>query len=62
MAAVKPVLYVPGHDFSDVGIDLPVIPVDDDFFEYLQELSAEHSLDITEFWEYWSAWEKENCE
>jgi len=58
MAAVKPVLHL--YDSPNDLIDLPIILIDDDFFEYLEELSADQSLDITEFWEYWEEWAKEN--
>jgi hypothetical protein len=40
---------------------LPVIVVDDDFAEYLEEQSYE-SLEVIELWEEWSAWAKENLE
>lgn len=40
---------------------LPVIVVDDDFSEHLEEHSYE-SLEVVELWEEWSAWAKENLE
>ena len=43
-------------------LDLPVIVVDDDFFEYLEEESAGNSIDINELAIYFSDWMKENCE
>ena len=38
---------------------LPVIPVDDDFCEHLEEHSYE-SLEMVELWEEWIDWSKEN--
>jgi len=46
-------------DFSEIGIELPVIVVDDDFIEFLEEESVE-SMEVVEMAEYWAQWEKEN--
>lgn len=53
-----PVVFLEGQD---IGLDLPAIVVDDDFLEYLEEESVEHSMDISEFAIYWNNWVRENC-
>ncbi len=40
---------------------LPAIPVDDDFFEHIEERFYE-SLEVVELWEEWNTWAKENVE
>jgi hypothetical protein len=40
---------------------LPVIPIDDDFYDYIvDEASDEYTMDIGEFGMLWTAWAKEN--
>ena len=46
----------------DVGLDLPIILVDDDFYEYLEEESAGQLIDVNELAIYFHQWMKENCE
>jgi len=45
-----------------MGFDLPLIVVDEDFFEYLEDETAYEggSLDIGEFATYYLEWEKAN--
>ena len=38
---------------------LPIVVIDDDFCEHLEERSFE-SLEVVELWEEWSEWAKEN--
>ena len=44
------------------GLALPVLVMDEDFFEYLEEenVDAENGLDILDFALYYEQWEKEN--
>ena len=42
--------------------ELPVVVVDDDFYEYLEEESVDGSLESVEFAEYWVEWALENVE
>ena len=59
MAELQPTAHFPGAE--DTGIDLPVIVIDDDFFEFLQEISVDDkSMDVSELFEYWSEWEGEH--
>lgn len=59
MAELQPTAHFPGSE--DIGIDLPVIVIDDDFFEFLQEISVDDkSMDVSELFEYWSEWEDEH--
>lgn len=44
------------------GSDLPVVKIDDDFFEYLLEESIDSIVDINELAIYFAEWMKENCE
>ena len=46
------------------GLALPVLVMDDDFFEFLEEenIDAENGLDIVEFSLYYEQWERENVE
>lgn len=44
---------------EDMGLDLPVIVVDDDFVEFVEEECYE-TMDVVEFWELWNQWEKDN--
>lgn len=44
------------------GSDLPVVAIDDDFFEYLLEESIDSIVDINELAIYFAEWMKENCE
>lgn len=46
---------------KDIGLDLPVVVADDDFFEYLHEHSVESPIDINELAIYFAEWMKENC-
>ena len=46
----------------DVGAKLPVVVMDDDFIQYLQEQSIDSPIDINELAIYFAAWMKENCE
>jgi hypothetical protein len=39
---------------------LPVVAVDDDFLEYLQEEGVDSSLELIEFIEYWDTWSRKN--
>ena len=59
MAELQPTAHFLGAE--DIGIDLPVIVIDDDFFEFLQEISVDDkSMDVSELFEYWSEWEDEH--
>jgi len=44
------------------GLDLPVIVMDEDFFEYLEEESydSERGISIVDFAIYYLDWEREN--
>jgi hypothetical protein len=44
------------------GLALPVLVMDEDFFEYLEEenIDAENGLDILDFALYYEQWEREN--
>jgi len=46
----------------EIGLNLPVVVADDDFFEYLQEQSVESPIDVNELAIYFHQWMKENCE
>lgn len=59
ITGLQPVVFFEG---KDVGLDLPLIVVDDDFIEYLEEESVEEFLEIDEFAIYWSTWLKECTE
>lgn len=50
------------RDGEDLGLDLPAYVVDVDFFEFLQEESADNSVDVIEMLEYFDEWMKEECE
>jgi hypothetical protein len=59
MAELQPTAFFPGAE--DIGIDLPVVVVDDDFFEFLQEISVDdESMDVAEVFEYWNEWVQEH--
>ena len=48
---------------SDVTFfGLPVVVMDDDFFEFLEENSIETSMELNEFGVYLHQWLKEECE
>jgi len=51
-------------DGEPFGFDLPLLVVDDSFFEYLEDETDYEggSLDIGEFALYYLEWEKENAE
>jgi hypothetical protein len=49
-------------EMMEIGLDLPVVVMDDDFIEYLEEESAGNSIDINELAIYFHQWMKENCE
>lgn len=49
-------------DGKELGLDLPMWVVDEDFYEYLQEEGAEDSLELDTFAEYWVDWLEENTE
>ena len=46
----------------EVGLDLPVLVVDDDFLEYLHENSFTKTIDVNDFIFEWVNWAKENVE
>ena len=47
----------------DIGLDLPVIVLDDDFFEFLEEMEIDSgSMDIEVFERLYYQWEKENID
>ena len=46
----------------DMGLDLPVVVVDDDFIEYLEEEGLRPSIDINDFALAWIDWAAENVE
>jgi len=46
----------------DVSLDLPILLVDDDFLEYLEEEDVYEDIDISDFEKYFVKWMKENCE
>ena len=48
-------------DGKDVGLDLPFIVVDDDFFEYLDEESVQEYMDLDEFAIYFYDWMSAHC-
>jgi hypothetical protein len=45
----------------DIGLDLPVVVMDDDFVEYLEEHSVE-TVEVDELAIYFFDWMKEHCE
>lgn len=47
-------------ELFDVGLELPVMVVDDDFVEYLEEESTEGTIEMVEFAELFAQWLKEN--
>ena len=54
-----------GHGLAtidDLGFDLPVVIVDDDFAEHLEEMGFEESIDVVDFVEQWEIWAEENVE
>lgn len=51
----------PNFEGEDLGLELPVIVVDDDFLEFVEEECIE-TMDVAEFWELWNEWEKENVQ
>mgnify|MGYP006291255735 FL=1 len=44
-----------------LDLKLPFVVVDDDFFEFLEEV-ADKSMDVVELVEYWNEWAEENVE
>lgn len=40
---------------------MPLLMIDEDFFEYLEELSYSSPMDVAEFLEAWIDWSKDNC-
>jgi hypothetical protein len=46
----------------DVGLDLPVLVADDDFFEHLQEHGYTSQIDMDELLIEWDDWAKENID
>ena len=44
-----------------LDLKLPFVVVDDDFFEFLEEV-ADESIDVVELVEYWNEWAEENVE
>ena len=54
MGSLRMLANFPGEN---IGLDLPVIVVDDDFFEYLKEEAIE-AMDVAEFHEVWIDWRK----
>jgi hypothetical protein len=46
----------------DVRLDLPILFVDDDFLEYLEEEDVYDNINIFDFEKYFVKWMKENCE
>lgn len=50
-----------GIETSNVGLALPVVVMDDDFIEYLEENSVTESIDVNELAIYFAEWMKENC-
>ena len=42
------------------GTGLPLIVVDEDFYEFLEEMSATDPMEEAELLEYWKEWEQEN--
>lgn len=49
---------------ESLGFDLPLVVVDEDFFEYLEDETAYEgdSMDIGEFALYYLEWERANVE
>ena len=46
--------------FKKLGINLPVVQVDEDFYEYLEEEMIEDSIEFGDFALLWERWAKEN--
>ena len=58
ITGLQPVLMMDGED---VGLNLPYIVVDDDFFEYLDEEGVQDTMEVDEFAIYFYDWMCENC-
>lgn len=58
ITGLQPVLMMDG---KDVGLNLPYILVDDDFFEYLDEEGVQDTMELDEFAIYFYEWMRENC-
>ena len=56
---LQPVAQFPVEVFPE-GRGLPVVPIDEDFLEYLEEMSVDVPIDESELFEYWTEWEREN--
>lgn len=59
ITAVQPKVFFEG---IDIGLDLPIILMDEDFLEYLDEEGVYEDIDISDFKKYFYTWMKENCE
>lgn len=46
----------------EVGLDLPVLVADDDFFEHLHEHGYTSQIDMDELIIEWDDWAKENVD
>lgn len=46
--------------FMDVGLDMPVVVADEDFIEYLHELSYVDEIELHDLVFEWADWAKEN--
>ena len=51
-----------GIETTDIGLPLPIVVMDNDFIEYLEEESVDTQIDINELAIYFAEWMKENCE
>lgn len=41
--------------------NIPLVTIDEDFFEHLLEMGYDTKMDTVEFIEEWYYWSKENC-
>lgn len=51
-----------GLDLIDVGLELPVVVMDDDFIEFLQEESVLDTIELVELAELFKIWMDDSCE
>ena len=51
-----------GLNLIDIGLELPVVVMDDDFIEFLQEESVFDTIELVELAELFKLWMDNNCE
>jgi phospholipid N-methyltransferase len=40
---------------------LPLVEIDEDFYEHLHEMGYDDQIEVLEFIKEWNIWTKENC-